>query len=183
METAAREIYKNGVDGAIAECGVYKGGFANYMSRFMPDRKLYLFDTFSGFDKRDIDDVEKKLSCNFLSRTNMDDTSVTIALNNIGYRANAIVRQGYFPDTAVGLEDERFAFVSLDTDLYKPILAGLEFFYPRMNPGGYIFVDDMGHKDLLGVRKAVIEFCEKEKIGYVNIFDGTDTSAIIVKPL
>lgn len=183
LERAACEIYKNKVEGAIAECGVYKGGFANHMSRCMPDRKLYLFDTFSGFDKRDIDDIEEKDSGRFRKLTNLDDTSVEEALSNIAYRSNAIVRKGYFPDTAKGLEDECFAFVSLDTDLYKPILEGLKFFYPRLNPGGYIFVDDLGHKDLLGVRKAIVEFCQKEKIGYVSIYDGIDTTAVIAKPL
>ncbi|MBQ8261058.1 MAG: class I SAM-dependent methyltransferase [Lachnospiraceae bacterium] len=183
LETTAREIYYNKVEGAIAECGVYKGWFANYMSRFMPDRKFYLFDTFSGFDERDIDEKEKNYSAEFRKTPNFHDTSVEIALNNIAWRANTIVRKGYFPDTAAGLEDERFAFVSLDTDLYKPILAGLEFFYPRMNPGGVIFVDDLGHKDLLGVREAVVEFCKKEKIGYISAFDGIDATAIIVKPL
>ena len=101
----------------------------------------------------------------------------------MAYRSNAVIRKGYFPETAIGLEEERFAFVSLDTDLYKPIKAGLDFFYPRLARGGVIFVDDLGHPELPGVRKAVIEFCKKEKIGYVSIPDGTDSTAVIVKPL
>lgn len=183
LEANAREIYYNNVDGAIAECGVYRGKFANHMSRLMPDRKLYLFDTFSGFDERDIVGHEQTDSIEFRKVTNLRDTSEEIALNNIGYRANAIVRKGYFPDTAVGLEDERFAFVSLDTDLYKPILAGLEFFWPRLNPGGYIFVDDLRHPKLRGVRRAVIEFCKREGIGYMSLPDGLDATAVIYKPI
>ena len=184
LEANARELYLNHVEGAIAECGVYRGNFANYMSRFMPDRKLYLFDTFSGFDSRDIDGREYEWSKEFRKESgNLADTTVEAALENIGYRYNAIVRQGYFPDTAKGLEDERFAFVSLDTDLYKPILAGLEFFYPRLNPGGVIFVDDLGHHQLLGVREAIVKFCRQENIGYISVPDGTDSTAAIVKPL
>lgn len=183
LEAAAKEIYKNKVDGDIVECGVYKGWFANYMSRYLPDRRIYLFDTFSGFDSRDIDSTEEIDSAEFRKSTNLDDTSVELALNNIGYRANAVVRKGYFPETAEGLEDCRFAFVSLDTDLYKPIYAGLEFFYPRLNPGGYIFVDDLDHGQLLGVRKAIIDYCREEHLGYAPIFDGADETAIIVKPL
>lgn len=183
LEAAAKEIYKNNVGGHIAECGVYKGWFANYMSRYMPDREVYLFDTFSGFDSRDIDSNEETDSAEFRKNNNLTDTSVELALSNMGYRANAIVRKGYFPETAKGLEDSRFAFVSLDTDLYKPIYAGLKFFYPRLNPGGYIFVDDLGHGRLLGVRKAIMDYCHEEHLGYVPIFDGTDETAIIVKPL
>lgn len=183
LEANAREIYLNHVEGAIAECGVYRGNFANHMSRLMPDRKLYLFDTFSGFDGRDIDERECEWSKEFRKEYGtLADTTVESALEKIGYRYNAVVRQGYFPDTAKGLEDERFAFVSLDTDLYKPILAGLEFFYPRLNPGGVIFVDDLGHHQLLGVREAVVKFCKQENIGYISIPDGTDSTAVIVKP-
>lgn len=183
LETCAREIYRNAVSGDIVECGVYKGIFANHMTRQLPDRKIYLFDTFSGFDGRDIDEEEQEYSSKFRSKMSLSDTSVELALSNIAYRSNAIVRKGYFPDTAEGLENERFAFVSLDTDLYKPIYAGLEFFYPRLEPGGYIFVDDYGHHELLGVRKAVLDFCKKENIGFVPIYDGADSTAVISKPL
>lgn len=183
LEAAAREIYSNGIAGGVVECGVWQGGFAKHISRLFPDRKIYLFDTFSGFDSRDIDEAEEKMSQNFRKRVKLDDTNVELVLSNIAYRNNAIVRKGYFPETAVGLEDERFAFVSLDTDLYKPILAGLEFFYPRLNRGGVIFVDDLCHPELPGVKKAVIEFCQKEKIGYVSIPNGRSTTAIIAKPL
>lgn len=183
LEASAREIYYNGVDGAVAECGVWRGDFAKHISRLFPDRKIYLFDTFHGFDGRDIDEEEEKMSKNFRKKVKLDDTNVELVLSKMAYRNNAVVRKGYFPETAIGLEDERFAFVSLDTDLYKPIIAGLKFFYPRLNEGGVIFVDDLGHPELPGVRKAVIEFCKKEKIGYVSIPDGTDSTAVIVKSL
>ena len=62
-------------------------------------------------------------------------------------------------------------------DLYKPIKAGLEFFYPRMNKGGYIFVHDFKWGR---VRNAVTEFCTSQDVGYVVIPDQCQ-SAIIVK--
>lgn len=52
------------------------------------------------------------------------------------------VRKGYFPESAKGLEGNTFALVSLDLDTYEGILAGWEFFYPRLSRGGYIFVHD-----------------------------------------
>lgn len=183
LEAAAREVYCNNVGGDIAEVGVYKGEFANQISRYFPDRVFHLFDTFSGFDSRDVDEAEEEYSGEFRKKTNLDDTTVEEALRNIAYRKNTIVYKGYFPDTAVGIEEKQYAFVSLDTDLYLPILAGLEYFYPRLSPGGYIFVDDLRHGKLRGVKKAVIDFCKKNQIGYVSIPDGVDASAIIVKPI
>ena len=46
---------KKDLPGNVAELGVYKGKFARYINRYFPGRKLYLFDTFAGFDKRDAD--------------------------------------------------------------------------------------------------------------------------------
>lgn len=178
---AAREIYYYHVKGAVAECGVYMGAFAKYISRFMPDRKFYLFDTFEGFPDEAVTVREKQESSLIRSEESFKDTSVELALNNIGHHANTIVRKGYFPETVQGLEDERFAFVSLDMDLYIPILAGLEFFYPRMNPGGYIFIHDF-RGGLPGVTRAVEEFCRKENIGIVVLPDEWGT-AVLSKPL
>ena len=50
----AEEINKNGIEGALAELGVFQGTFAALLNKIFPERKLYLFDTFDGFDNRDI---------------------------------------------------------------------------------------------------------------------------------
>lgn len=179
LDVAARQVYYNQVSGAIAEVGVYKGDFAKYMSRFMPERKLYLFDTFEGFHEKDITQQEELYTQDFRERVTFKDTSVEIALRNIGLQVDTEIRKGYFPETAVGLEGEKFAFVSLDTDLYKPTLAGLEFFWPKMNPGGFIFIHDFGLK---GVEQAVMEYCAKERIGFVRLPDYCH-SVVLAKPL
>ncbi|MCI9442258.1 MAG: hypothetical protein HFH15_13695 [Ruminococcus sp.] len=179
LDFAARQIYYNHAEGALAEVGVYKGDFSKYMSRFMPDRKLYLFDTFDGFHDNDITEQEECYTHDFRERVNFKDTSVEIALKNIGLYVNTEVRKGYFPETAQGLDMEKFAFVSLDTDLYKPTLAGLEFFWPRMSKGGFIFIHDFGLK---GVEHAVMEYCTREKIGFVRLPDYC-RSVVLAKPL
>lgn len=139
LEQAAREIYKNKIDGSTAEAGVFQGDFAKYIARLLPDRKLYLFDTFNGFPAEDISKEDSNI-INFKNEVgDFSDTSISIVKKNVGEYVDLIIRKGYFPETAIGLEDERFCFVSLDMDLYKPIKAGLEFFYPRMNKGGVHF--------------------------------------------
>ena len=40
--------------------------------------------------------------------------------------------EGWFPETAFDIEDETFCLVCMDACLYRPTLAGLEFFFPRM---------------------------------------------------
>lgn len=182
LVVASNAIYDMNVPGAVAECGVNRGDFAQFISRLFPDRKFYLFDTFSGFDERDLDDEEKEYSKIFRAKHGtFKNNSVDYALSKIPYINNVIVRQGYFPETAAGLENEQFAFVNLDTDLYKPIKAGLEFFYPRLNPGGYIFVHDYLSKELQGVKPAVREFCCENHIAYTLLYQ--ECTVVIGKPL
>src|SRR6266540_1215034 len=60
LELISFEIKKRNLKGNVAELGVYKGKFAKHINKFFPERKLYLFDTFEGFDNRDITSEKAK---------------------------------------------------------------------------------------------------------------------------
>ncbi len=45
---------KNSVQGSLAELGVCTGAFARLINERFPEKELYLFDTFEGFDERDL---------------------------------------------------------------------------------------------------------------------------------
>ena len=177
LELVAQEIYENNVAGNIAEVGVYKGQFAKYLNRIFPDRTLFLFDTFEGFTDEDMK-VEKD---NKLGTQHQDfaNTSVELVLSKMEHRDKCVVKKGWFPESLEGLEDS-FCFVSLDADLYKPIYDGLEYFYPRLSKGGYIFVHDYNNKNYEGAKSAVKTFCKKMNITCVPMSD-TWGSAIITK--
>ncbi|WP_201280796.1 TylF/MycF/NovP-related O-methyltransferase [Paenibacillus lutrae] len=175
LELIAEEIYANQVSGNVAELGVYKGEFSKHINAAFPDRKLYLFDTFAGFDTRD---VSIDLANQFSIQTNQfADTEVESVLNKMPYSENVILRKGYFPQTSIGIED-KFAFVSIDTDLYKPIYDGLTFFYPRLTKRGYIFIHDYNNFIFKGAREAVRQFCSEQNIPYVPISDNQGTVII-----
>ena len=177
LELVAYEIKQKNLVGELAELGVYKGKFARYINGHFPRRKLYLFDTFEGFDERDVS-VEKKE--NFSSGAqNFSDTSVESVLKQMPFPDKCIPKKGFFPKTAEDINDQ-FVFVSLDADLYEPIYAGLHFFYPRLTSGGYIFVHDFNNDAYKGARKAVEQFCGEQHIGFVPIPD-SGGSAIICK--
>lgn len=177
LELCHKELVRNNVQGNVAELGVYKGEFAKRLNQLFPDRKLYLFDTFEGFHQNDIS-AEKR---NHFSNGEQDfsDTSVELVLGKMKYPQNCIVKKGYFPASAADVDD-RFCFVSLDADLYEPLLSGLQFFYPRLENKGYIFVHDFNNDLYKGARQAVVEFCDLNNISYMPIPDGCGT-AIITK--
>lgn len=156
IKTAER-LRARQVPGALAELGVYKGETSALLSALFPERPLYLFDTFCGFDARDT----KKEQTEGFSRAkdgDFSDTSAEAVLDRLPHPEHAVIRKGFFPETAAGLEKERFALVSLDADLYAPTLEGLRYFYPRLSPGGVIVLHDYNNLRFSGVKKAVEDF-------------------------
>ena len=129
----AREL--RDTSGACAEVGVFQGDTAKIINQAFADRKLYLFDTFSGFDERDVE-TEKKAGFSEAKVGDYQDTSVERVLEKMKYPNQCIIKKGYFPETAEGIE-ETFAFVRLDVDMYKPTKAGLEWFGKRMEKADF----------------------------------------------
>jgi len=179
LKMIAGEVKGRNIPGAIAELGVYQGAFAAEMNRLFPDRSLYLFDTFSGFDQRDVD-VEGERKFSRAAVGNFADTSVEAVRGRLPFAQRAVFRVGYFPETAADL-DETFAVVSLDADLYKPLYDGLCYFHPRMARGGYIIVHDYNNSRFTGAGHAVRRFCEENQVFVVPLSDLHGTG-IIVKP-
>jgi len=156
---------ERGIKGSVAECGVFMGEFAKEINRTFPDSKLYLFDTFEGFDERDLL-AERELGADKQSVQYSDFKAghfgvacEDVVMKNMPYPDKCIVQKGYFPETTNGVCDT-FCFVNLDFDLYQPTLAGLRYFYPRMVKGGVILVHDYFSGACAGVRIAVKQFEE-----------------------
>lgn len=145
------------VPGAAAELGVYKGAFARCINALLPERKLYLFDSFEGFDAQEAqrESAAHKLGDGFLQ--SHKNTAAELVLCALPHPERAVLMPGLFPASLNGLE-ERFALVSLDVDLEESTLAGLRYFYPRLSPGGYLMLHDYNSPELPGVRTAVARY-------------------------
>ena len=148
------------VPGAIAELGVFQGDSAWQMNYYLPDKQFYLFDTFEGFSESDIA-TEKAYAFSHALAGEFSDTSVGAVLERMPHPEMCKVRKGHFPETAAGLAHSDFAFVSLDADLYEPTMAGMDFFYPRLNENGVILVHDYHNTRYKGVRQAVKDYEQK----------------------
>jgi O-methyltransferase len=177
LELIAHEIVANKVSGCVAELGVYRGDFAKIINEAFPDRTLYLFDTFQGFDRGDIA-VDRARDYSSGSQ-DFSGTSIDMILKKMSHPEKCVIKRGYFPESAAGV-DQLFAFVSIDADLFKPIYDGLQFFYPRLVKGGFIFVHDYNNSEYKGSRTAVRQFCAEQNIPFVPLTD-TCGSAVIAK--
>ena len=153
MDSEAYSIYSTAqrtakVRGSIAEVGVYRGGSARLICDVKADRELHLFDTFAGMPSTSSWDPDFRAGT-FVS--SFEDVQ-----NYLKPFPNVHFHQGFFPDTAQGLEDLTFSFVHLDVDLYESTRSGLAWFYPRLNKGGILISHDYVNAE--GVRKAFEEF-------------------------
>ena len=147
------QLIKEGIRGSVAELGVYKGNTAFLLAelaRFFGST-AYLMDTFEGFPAQDLVGIGP-LSTDF------SDTSLESVRSLVGEK-NVNFIKGYFPDSAVAIPDEeRFCLVHIDCDLYPPFKAALDYFYPRLLPGGFLVMHDYSSMHWPGVEKAVDEF-------------------------
>jgi O-methyltransferase len=174
LDLAIDEIKRCNTAGDIAELGVYQGHFAAVLNRTLPDRDLYLFDTFEGFEPEQ-EQFDKQMH-GLVYKRDFSDTSVDLVMNRMPHPDKCVVRKGLFPRTATGLEDCRFCFVSIDADLYEPIRAGLDFFFDRTSPGGFIFVHDYNNAMFPGARRAVLDFAETRGAAFVPATDTYGTA-------
>jgi O-methyltransferase len=141
---------QSGLEGSMAEVGVYQGSSAQLICEAKDDDCfLHLFDTFTGLPEPD--ELEARLL-----RPGQYSASLTAVQTLLGAYTNVRTHPGVFPQTAAGLSGVRFSLVHLDADLYSSTLAGLEFFYPRMVPGGIIIAHD--YSTLPGVALAFADF-------------------------
>lgn len=182
FEFVAEVIKQRNVEGVLAELGVFRGLFASIINSKFPEKKIYLFDTFEGFDEDEAKKELEKGNCDLNFIKDHKNTSIEMMLNNIPYPDKAVICKGFFPSSIPEeAKNEKFAFVSLDVDFEESTFEGLKFFYPRLSDGGYIFIHDYNTYFLDGVKNAVKRY-EKylnEKLKIVPIADRAGTLIIV----
>ncbi len=169
-------LKKEKVPGAFAELGVYQGDSALILHLMDKSRAFHLFDTFSGFTKKDLQTESGEAAT--YTKHNFADTSLERVKKKLS-DPQFVFHKGYFPETVKEVENEKFALVNMDVDLYNPTKAGLEFFYPRLTPGGILIIHDYNTK-WPGIMKAVDDFARTIPEPLVPLTD-KDSSVMILK--
>jgi hypothetical protein len=168
------QIAKEGVAGAVAELGVYRGHTAHALTTFARrlGRHTYLFDTFTGFDPADLVGVDQDVPVGF------GDTSLEAVRAFVGTELTTYC-EGRFPATASLVPAETtFCLVHLDCDLYAPMLSALEYFYPRMAPGGFMLLHDYSSLAWDGAERAADTFFADKPECLVPMPDGCGTAIV-----
>lgn len=141
--------------GAAVEVGVYHGGSLVRIANLLKDKIFYGIDTFEGMPEPCERDLHKK--GNF---ADCDYGFMVDFFKTVLPRVNLI--KGFFPSPAVmkRINHKIFCFVHVDVDLYQSTKDCLEYFVPRLVPGGILIVDDYGFATTPGAKQAVDEYVE-----------------------
>lgn len=171
-----KQILFENIEGDFAELGVWRGNTASVLAYYAlkSNRKVFLFDTYEGFDKKDFDGIDSDKTIVF------DDTSLNMVREVIGDAVNSCeFVKGYFPDSiSENHRTKKYAVVSLDCDLYGPMNAGLEFFYPLISPGGLLLLHDYSSLHWAGAKKAIDEFCKENNEDVILVPDKSGSAFI-----
>jgi O-methyltransferase len=169
---AVRYVTAHSIPGAVVECGVWRGGSSMAAALALQgsgvlDRELYLFDTFAGMTTpTQHDRSHDGLAAEGLLLRDAKGTGIWCEaglgevsgnLQATGYPTDKLrLVQGKVEDTIPATMPERIAVLRLDTDWYESTRHELVHLVPRLQPGGFLIVDDYGHWQ--GARKAVDEY-------------------------
>jgi hypothetical protein len=171
---AVRYIVKYEIDGAMVECGVWKGGSSMAIALTLKklgseNRDLYLYDTFSGMSTPSDVDISikgEKAHEQYSNTRKADDASdwclspleeVKENVYSTGYRKEKChFIKGKVEDTIPKTIPEEIALLRLDTDWYESTKHELIHLFPLLKRNGVLIIDDYGHWE--GARKAVDEY-------------------------
>jgi O-methyltransferase len=168
--------------GNVAECGCWRGlssyQIAYNLKKMNFQQNFFIFDSFEGLSEFQEEDVKQTLAIKKEDRKNYFAYPLDCVKDNLKEFDFIDYKQGWIPSRFEEVSDMKFSFVHIDVDLYQPIWDSLEFFYPRLIPGGIIVLDDYGYLAFPGAKKAVDEFLLKTPNFFLPLPSG---SAFIMK--
>lgn len=164
-----RELLRllDSVDGDLAECGVFEGGNAYQLCQFAQchGRAVHLFDSFEGLSAPTGNDGE------FWKKGDLTASEAVVKANLEGFDCYRTFR-GWIPEAFPQVAERTYAFLHIDVDLEQPTFDSIAFFYPRMNRGGIILLDDHGYDTCPGARKAVLDFMKDKPEPVLDLSSG-----------
>lgn len=156
--TLARTIDREGVPGALVECGVFKGGAAALLAHETGGRRdVFLFDSFEGLPPPTVEDgaiARERYREGWCASTEEDVRTIFARLGVLSPRVHMV--KGWFQDTFPTAPTGPVALLHIDADWYDSVSLALATFYDRVVPGGFIVLDDYGRWE--GCTRATDEF-------------------------
>ena len=154
-------VFKNKIPGHFAECGCFRGHSSYVTASLLKEQnfqgKFWIFDSFEGISKKSSVDNEGEgagVPQDFLKAPQEHLQRILKPFPFVS------IYKGWIPEVfeTAPVATEQFAFLHIDVDLYDPTKGCLEYFFPKLSPGGVIFVSNYNVSHWPGSIQAVDEF-------------------------
>ena len=161
MATQILRVPKS-VEGAVVECGTFKGGSAANLSLVcaLCDRQLEIFDSFAGLPEPSTRDKEHVLlaprQIHSYEQGALHGPLAEVQQNLSRWGAIHCCRfnVGYFEQTVCNFS-RNCVLIFLDVDLLQSLETCLRHLWPRLQDGCYVFAHEVHHLEI-----CALFFCE-----------------------
>lgn len=157
-------VLKDGVPGDFIETGIWRGGSvilmrAILMAYGVTDRTVFGADSFKGLPKPDANNYPADKGDRFWTYKQLAISleQVRANVNRYGLLDDQVrFLEGWFKDTLPRAPIERIAVARLDGDMYESTMTAIEALYPKLQPGGFLIVDD--YQGVPGCERAINDY-------------------------
>lgn len=146
------QVKVDGIAGDFVQAGVWKGGSALYMHALNHalgmHRRLWLADTFYGFDPATVKhekDLKALAAFSDFQGEPLSAQKVKDLFEVHGLLDESVhFLEGDVKDTLPGAGISEVSLLHIDVDFFEPTYNTLAELYDKVQPGGYIVIDDYG---------------------------------------
>lgn len=155
--------YVDNLDGAVADCGVWKGLSSLIILNslksdyFTGGKNFYAIDSFRGLSEPSAEDGVPKAYQGTLA------ASLEEVKNNLRGYPEVTFTKGWVPQILSSLPEKQWRMVHIDLDLIDPTLGAIDYFYPRLVSSGIIICDDYASRMFPNLKNAVDKFIKSRR--------------------
>ena len=170
LRMCVETVIRDGVPGDLIETGVWRGGACIFMRGILKahgctDRRVWVADSFEGLPPPD---VARAPADKGDKHHRYDALAVSLEQVRANFSAYGLLDEqvqflkGWFKDTLPGAPIGQLAVCRLDGDMYESTDDALRSLYDKLQPGGFLVVDDYGA--VPACRQAVEDFRRERDI-------------------
>lgn len=147
------------LDGDFVECGVNRGFLSASVMAYLdfaahPDRRFHLIDTYSGLVEALITDED------VAAHRHPYPDCYDFVVKAFKRYPNVNIVKGAVPEILPSVKVEKVAYLSIDMNCVQPEVAALEYYWPKLSPGGVVILDDYGFSGHEAQKRAADRFAD-----------------------
>ena len=151
LQQCVEQILRDNVAGDLLEAGVWRGGCCLLMRAVLAahgitNRVVWAADSFAGVPKSShANDLDYPLDASVMPVLSVDQATVTEIMRRYDlFDEQVRLLSGWFDETLPSANIEQLALLRIDADLYSSTDTVLHALYLKLQPGGWIIIDDYG---------------------------------------